>query len=162
MISSRSGATPDAGPELCAIPPALPGDPPTPERAPVPATTTTPRRGVARVWTRLSAEQRIAVLGAGVAAVAITLFFGAVDDLPRVDAPLELPWLVWVAAFAAGESLVVYVQVRRESHGFTLTDLVLAAALCLAEPTALIAAQLTGAALVLLLDRRQSGLKRLF
>jgi diguanylate cyclase (GGDEF)-like protein len=128
---------------------------------PGPAIVSAARR-VGRVWLRLSSEQRIVVFVAGLAAVAVPLFFGVVVHLPRPEAPLNLPWPVWVVAFAVGESLVVYVQVRRDSHGFSLTDLVLAAALCLASPTAVVTAQLAGTGLVLLLERRQSGLKRAF
>jgi diguanylate cyclase (GGDEF)-like protein len=120
------------------------------------------RRTAGLGWSRLDPGQRIALLAGALAVVAIATFFGVVIHLPRLDVPLNPPWLVWVGAFAVGESLVVHVQVRRDSHTFSLTDLVLVAALCLAQPTNLVTAQLTGTGIVLLLDRRQSGLKVAF
>ena len=67
-----------------------------------------------------------------------------------------------MAAFAAGELLVVHIQLQRDSHSFSLTDLVLVAGLYLVAPAALITAQLAGAGLALVLHRRQSGLKLAF
>src|SRR3954449_8265328 len=116
----------------------------------------------AAAWLRLSTMQRIGVLVAGIMALAIALFLGVVVRLPALDAPLRMPWPVWVLAFAVGEALVVHVQVRKDAHTFSLTDLVLAAALCLAHPVVLVAAQVAGAALALLLVRRQTGLKLAF
>ncbi|MCU1667186.1 MAG: diguanylate cyclase/phosphodiesterase [Blastococcus sp.] len=161
MISAHTGTAPKAAPEL-GVASMVPSDASQPGYGPGSTPTASARRTVGRAWARLRPDQRIALLGAAVAAIALTLFFTVVAHLPHLQAPVELPWLLWVLAFAAGESLVVYVQVRKESHGFSLTDLVLAAALCLTQPTTLITAQLAGAGLVLLLDRRQSGLKRVF
>jgi diguanylate cyclase (GGDEF)-like protein len=69
---------------------------------------------------------------------------------------------VWVAAFAVSEVLVVHIQLHRDSHSFSLTDLVLVAGLYLLEPAALITAQVAGVGLVLLLHRRQFGMKLAF
>ncbi|MGZ4545664.1 MAG: diguanylate cyclase domain-containing protein [Blastococcus sp.] len=117
---------------------------------------------IAALWTRSTAQQRILGLVIGLTTAAAAMFSGVVLGLPRLHAPLNLPWLVWVAAFAVGESLVVHVQVRRDAHSFSLTDLVLAAALCLAQPAALVTAQLAGTGLALVLVRRQRGLKLAF
>src|SRR6185312_11480664 len=88
------------------------------------------RSTAAAAWQRLSAMQRIALLVAGITALALALFFGVVVHLPALDAPIRMPWPVWVLAFAVGEAPVVWVQVRKDGHAFSLTDLVLAAALC--------------------------------
>jgi diguanylate cyclase (GGDEF)-like protein len=93
---------------------------------------------------------------------AVGLFVGVVAHLPHVDTPVDIPWTLWVAAFALGEVLVVHVQVRRDSHTFSMTDLVLVAALCLAPASAVVTAQLVGTGIVLLLDRRQSRVKFAF
>jgi diguanylate cyclase (GGDEF)-like protein len=113
-----------------------------------------------RSW--LTSGQRIALLVTAVAATAVALFVIVVRDLPRLDASLTVPWPVWVVAFATGEILVVHVHLRRDSHSFSLTDLVLVAGLYLAEPAALVTAQVVGAGLALALHRRQFGLKLAF
>ncbi|MCW2535137.1 MAG: hypothetical protein JWQ26_836 [Modestobacter sp.] len=110
----------------------------------------------------LTPGQRITLLIAAVAATAVALFVIVVRDLPRFDASLTVPWLVWVAAFAAGEILVVHVHLRRDSHSLSLTDLVLVAGLYMAEPAALVTALVVGTALALVLHRRQFGLKLVF
>lgn len=99
----------------------------------------------------------------GVLAVASGgLFVGVVAHLSHVHTPIDVPWPLWVAAFALGEVLVVHVQIRRDSHTFSMTDLVLVAALCLASPSTVVTAQLAGAGVVLLVDRRQSRVKFAF
>ena len=65
----------------------------------------------------------------------------------------------WVAAFAVSEVLVVHIQLHRDSHSFSMTDLVLVAGLYLLEPAALITAQVAGVGLVLVLHRRQAPVK---
>jgi diguanylate cyclase (GGDEF)-like protein len=115
-----------------------------------------------RGWSWLTTTRRITLLIAAMAATAGAMFVIVVRDLPALDVPLTVPWLVWVAAFTAGEVLVVHVQLRRDSHSFSLTDLVLVAGLYLAEPVALVTAQLLGTGLALVLHRRQSGLKLAF
>jgi diguanylate cyclase (GGDEF)-like protein len=117
---------------------------------------------VRRGWSWLTTTGRITLLVAAMAATAVAMFVIVVRDLPGLDVPLTVPWLVWVAAFAAGEVLVVHVQLRRDSHSFSLTDLVLVAGLYLGEPVALVTAQLLGAGLALVVHRRQSGLKLAF
>jgi diguanylate cyclase (GGDEF)-like protein len=107
-------------------------------------------------------QRLIAVLVAAVAAIALTLAVVVLPSLPGPAAPLGLPWPVWVLAFAASEILVVHVQLQKDSHSFSLTDLVLVAGLYLVTPTTLVAAQVTGVGLALVLHRRQRGLKLAF
>src|SRR3712207_9500975 len=101
----------------------------------------------------LTTSARIGLLVALVGAAAAGLFLFVVRELPRLEGAVELPWPLWVLAFAAGELLVVHIQLRKDSHSFSLTDLVLVAGLYLMQPAALVAAQLTGAALALVLHR---------
>src|SRR5687768_8839173 len=111
---------------------------------------------------RLGVSQRIALLTAALAAVAVTLFATVVVPLPSASTALNLPWVVWAALFAASEVLVVHVQWKRESHTFSLSDLVLAAGLVLATPSDIVLAQVVGTATALVLHRRQRGLKLAF
>jgi diguanylate cyclase (GGDEF)-like protein len=126
-------------------------------------TTMTDSRPTARPSAfRLTASQRIALFVAAVAATAVALFVIVVRDLPGLDAPLSVPWPLWVVAFALSEILVVHVQLRRDSHSLSLTDVVLVAGLYLMDPVALVAAQVVGVGLALVLHRRQFGLKLAF
>jgi diguanylate cyclase (GGDEF)-like protein len=111
---------------------------------------------------RLGTSQRIAVLTGAVATVAVLLFVVVVEPLPAAATALSLPWPLWVGAFALAEVAVVYVQWKRDSQGFSVTDLVLAAGLFLAAPTHLVSALVVGTALSMVLVRRQRGLKLAF
>ena len=110
----------------------------------------------------LTTSRRIGLLVTVVAAAAATSTWpsSATCRVPRRSA--HAAGLVWVAAFAAGELLVVHIQLQRDSHSFSLTDLVLVAGLYLVSPAELITAQLAGAGLALVLHRRQFGLKLAF
>jgi diguanylate cyclase (GGDEF)-like protein len=110
----------------------------------------------------LGVPQKIALLTGVVAATAVTLFVIVVAGLPAAPTALNLPWVLWAAAFALSEVAIVHVQWKRESHTFSLSDLVLAAGLTLALPAQLVLAQLAGTALVLVVYRRQRGLKLAF
>jgi diguanylate cyclase (GGDEF)-like protein len=110
----------------------------------------------------LGTSQRIALLTGAVAAAAVALFVVVVEPLPAAATALSLPWLLWAAAFGVGELLVVHVQWKRDSHTFSITDLVLAAGLFLTAPGTVVTAQVVGTGLALLLVRRQTGLKLAF
>src|SRR6476620_1466382 len=111
---------------------------------------------------RMAVRHRVALLVTLLAAVTGVLGLTVVPHLPGSTAALDLPWIAWVAAFAVSEVLVVHVQLTRDSHSFSMTDLVFVAGLYLLGPGALIAALVTGVALVLVLRRRQLGLKLAF
>jgi diguanylate cyclase (GGDEF)-like protein len=111
---------------------------------------------------RLGAPQRIVLLSVTVAAAAVTLFAIVVRPLPAAPTALSLPWVLWAAAFAGSEALVVHVQWNRESHTFSLSDLVLAAGLVLATPAHVVTAQVVGAGVTLLVHRRQFGVRLAF
>jgi hypothetical protein len=107
-------------------------------------------------------SQRILLLTATVAAAAVALFVIVVRSLPSAPTALTLPWVVWAAAFAASEVLVVHVQWQRDAHTFSISDLVLAAGFFLAAPRDLVLALVVGAGAALWLHRRQTGLRLAF
>jgi diguanylate cyclase (GGDEF)-like protein len=111
---------------------------------------------------RITVKHRIALLVAVLAACAGALGLTVVPHLPGPTSALQLPWIVWVAAFAVSEVWVVHIQLQKDSHSFSMTDLVFVAGLYLLEPAALITAQVAGVALVLVLHRRQFGMKLAF
>src|SRR3712207_4801651 len=111
---------------------------------------------------RLTPSQKIMLLTASVAAAAVALFVVVVRVLPGAPTALDLPWVLWVAAFALGEVLVVHWQWKRDAHSFSMGDLALAVALFLATPTQLVTAMALGSGAALVLHRRQRGLKLAF
>jgi diguanylate cyclase (GGDEF)-like protein len=111
---------------------------------------------------RFTPSQRIMLLTATVAVAAVALFVIVVRSLPGVPTALNLPWVLWAAAFAAGEILVVHWQWKRDAHSFSMGDLVLAVGLFLATPVQLVTAMALGAGAALLLHRRQTGIKLVF
>ena len=126
-------------------------------------TTTIQNGGLAAIRRfRLNVPQKIALLTATVALAAVTLFLTVVVPLAPQPTALNLPWVLWAGAFSISEMLIVHVQWKRESHTFSLSDLVLAAGLALAAPTDLVLAQVVGTTVVLVLYRRQRGLKLAF
>ncbi len=116
----------------------------------------------ARARLRLTTSQRIWLLAAGVAAAAVALFAVVVAPLPGPAAVPAIPWPAWVLAFAVSEALVVHVHLERDSHTFSLSDLVLAAGMCLAAPAHVVSAHVLGTGLSLVVHRRQRGMKLAF
>src|SRR4051794_32813267 len=110
----------------------------------------------------LSVPQRIMLLTIGLAAFAAVLFVVVVRPLSGAPTALTLPWVFWAAAFAISEALPVHVQIKRDAHTFSVSDLVMAAGLVLTTPGDLVVAQVVGVAAALVLHRRQRGLKLAF
>jgi diguanylate cyclase (GGDEF)-like protein len=126
-------------------------------------TTMTPEAAATSALPTPSAPRhRIVLLVVTLTAAALALGVGVLPRLPGPAETLGLPWFAWVAAFFAGELLVVHIQLQRDSHSFSLTDLVLVAGLYLVGPVNLVTAQVVGLGLVLVLHRRQFGLKLAF
>ncbi len=75
----------------------------------------------------MATRRRVLLLVLLLAAAAASLFAGVVLGLLAPNASPGLPWLAWVVAFAAAEVFVVHVQLQRDSHSFSLTDLVFVA-----------------------------------
>src|SRR4051795_11412455 len=90
--------------------------------------------GTASRALRLNVPQRIMMITAALAAVAVALFVIVVRPLPGAPTALNLPWVLWAVAFAAAEAFPVHVQVKKDSHTFSISDLVLAAGLVLTTP----------------------------
>src|SRR3954470_16930921 len=100
---------------------------------------------------RLGVAQRIMLLTASLAAIAVALFVIVVRTLPGAPTALTLPWVFWAAAFAISEALPVHVQIKRDAHTFSVSDLVMAAGLVLTTPGDLVVAQVVGVAVALVL-----------
>src|SRR5215213_7161858 len=69
---------------------------------------------------RLGVPQRIMLLTASVAAIAVALFVIVVRTLPGAPTALTLPWVLWAAAFAVAVALVVHRRQRGIKLAFNL------------------------------------------
>ena len=117
----------------------------------------------ARSWTsHINGSARVWTLNFALAAAATFLFVALVPVLPRLPAPLAIPWWLLAALFCATEVFVVHVHFRRDAHSFSLNELPIVLGLFFAPAGDLVAAQFVGAALALALHRRQSPLRLAF
>jgi diguanylate cyclase (GGDEF)-like protein len=95
-----------------------------------------------------------------------TIVVAVVFDRQDWSAPTRWPWFVGLPVlaglFALAEMFVVHLRIRADAHTFSLVELPLAIGLFFVQPIVLVAAQLTGAGLALVLHRRQGPLKLLF
>ncbi|MPY96314.1 MAG: diguanylate cyclase, partial [Acidimicrobiia bacterium] len=105
---------------------------------------------------------RVWLLTAGLAAFALVLFFAAVVPMRPLEVRTELSWLVLVPLFAAAEVFVVHLKIRRDAHSFSLSEIPLVLGMAFTDPVLFVAARMLGAAVGLVLHRRQTGIKLAF
>jgi signal transduction histidine kinase len=106
----------------------------------------------------LSGSGRVWVLTSLIAGAALALYGTQVVHLPRPQIPFSIEWWVIAIVFFFAETHVVYLEFRRDAHSFSLTEIPLILGLFFLSPPALLAAQLAGGALALVV-RRQSPVK---
>jgi len=124
--------------------------------APPSETSRVERDGPRPLWT-------LWLLAGAMAGVASALYAVGVDGAERVaDAPVHLRWYVLAALFAIVERYSLHVQFRGQSHAFSLNEIVVVAGLFLVSPSGLVAADLVGSGIVLLLGRGRTALKLAF
>ncbi len=95
-----------------------------------------------------------------VAAVAIQLLW--VPDHRPPATPFELPWWMFILAFAAAEVFIIHLPVRRDTHTISLSELATVLGLAFVSPHLLIAARVAGSAMALGIYRRQRLVKLAF
>jgi diguanylate cyclase (GGDEF)-like protein len=100
-------------------------------------------------------------LNAVVTALALTLFFGPVDDFGPIEHP-HLPMWALAIGFFLGERFVVHLHFRRSAHSFSLGDVPLVLGLLFASAGDLVLGGLIGTAAMLALDRRLPPFKLVF
>lgn len=98
----------------------------------------------------------ICALGAGVGV------YAAAGFTAQPDRPFELGLPLLIAVFTAAEAYSVNLEVRRESHSLTFSEIPLTVGLVFAEPSDLILARIIGAAIGLAVIRRPPLLKFVF
>ncbi|MDP9432851.1 MAG: hypothetical protein M3P91_09120 [Actinomycetota bacterium] len=73
-----------------------------------------------------------------------------------------VPWWLLALGFAAAESAVIHLQVRRDSVSVSFGEIPLVIGLAFTAPIEFVVANVAGSVLVLLVHRRQRGLKLAF
>ena len=98
---------------------------------------------------------------------ALLLGLGLVVGLPHVDRPAyqsspEVSWWLLAVAFAATEVYVVHLDVRRQGHTTSLSEIPLVVGLFLAAPLALVAGKVVGSLAAMVIHRRSPLVKVTF
>ena len=93
---------------------------------------------------------------------AIALWAAILPVFGQLPAPIGLPWPVLAVMFFASERFVVDLEVREQTHSFSLSEIALLLALFFASPVDLLIGQALGAGLALSLRPGQTPIKLLF
>ncbi|MCO7218370.1 EAL domain-containing protein [Klenkia sp. PcliD-1-E] len=105
----------------------------------------------------------VLVAGMAVAMAGLALALGLpVASNPALDGAVVLPWWLLAALFAATEACVMHIQTGREAQTVSVSELVVVLGLFYAAPAELVAGNLLGSAVILLVHRRSSVLKTLW
>ncbi|HET9656286.1 MAG TPA: bifunctional diguanylate cyclase/phosphodiesterase [Kineosporiaceae bacterium] len=110
---------------------------------------------------RRGAAVRVLALAALLAAPTVVLA-PQLAGRPPILPGLPLTWWALAIAFAATESVVMVIQIKREAQTVSLSELPLVLGLCFATPVQLLAGRLIGSLVVLVAVRRSSPLKTTF
>jgi len=114
-------------------------------------------------WDDVPPWVRTVLLSGALVLTAVALFPIAVGEPAAAATPgLVLRWWELVPLFALAEVLVVHLEINREAHSFTLSELPFVLALLFADPGELILARLVGEAITLALYERQTPVKLTF
>jgi diguanylate cyclase (GGDEF)-like protein len=108
-------------------------------------------------------SQTLAVLGLIAGLLAIVALAG----VPHLDEPAflahpALPWWALTCGFLLTESFVLHIQVRREAHTLSLSEIPMVLGLFLAAPHDLLLGRAVASAIVFLLVRRMGAIKTAF
>jgi diguanylate cyclase (GGDEF)-like protein len=110
----------------------------------------------------LTGAQRVWLLNLALGGAALSLFLLVVVRMPALSVGPSMPWLALAALFYAAEILVVHFQFRREIHTFSLSEIPFVLGLLFATPVEFVLANVAGAALALIIHRRQPPIKLTF
>src|SRR5579871_2859143 len=95
-------------------------------------------------------------------AVTLLLLPGAGHRLPSATGGLHLPWWALAGAFAVADMCVFHIEVGREAHTFTLSEIPLVLGLFFASPAEVVVGRMLGELLVLTIRDRQPLIKLTF
>lgn len=111
---------------------------------------------------RRSSMTRAWAFIAVIAVVAAALWTGLLTSLVPIERPFSIPWWALAPVVFLGESAVIHLSFRKDTHSFSLSEIVLVVGLFFATPAALLVAQLLGNGASLVLGRRQVPIKAAF
>jgi diguanylate cyclase (GGDEF)-like protein len=114
-----------------------------------------------RLRDHLSGVGAVYAFSAMLCAVAAGVWALFLRDLEPIE-DVGLRWWMLVPAFLIVEVLVVHLDVNREAQTISLSEIPIIVGLFFATPAGLVAAQVIGGGLALVLHRRQSMMKTLF
>ena len=109
----------------------------------------------------LTGRARVAALIGFVTAASVAVWahnFAAFGTTGTV-AQVTLPWPVLALVFYLSESYVVHLQFRKQAHTLSASEIGLTLGLFFVSPAGLLAAQLVGAGVAIIVNRRQKPIK---
>jgi diguanylate cyclase (GGDEF)-like protein len=110
----------------------------------------------------LTLEAKIWAFGVVLAVLSGVVYWTLVRHLELGTPPVDVPWGIVAAGFAAAERWVVHLHFRRSTHSLTLAELPLVIGLLFLGPTELVCACMLGSTLAMLLDREIPAFRAFF
>ena len=102
------------------------------------------------------------MFGGLLAVLSGVVYWMLVRHLELDPPPVDVPWGLVAAGFAAAERWVVHLHFRRSTHSLTLAELPLVIGLLFLGPTELVCACVLGSTLAMLLDREIPAFRAFF
>ena len=129
--------------------------------APVAVDDGNPTRETRRVLVRPGGQRWVWALALVLTAASAAVFVNAITAMPAYDES-PLPWPFFAVAFGIAEIAVIHFSVRGQAVTVSLAEIPLVIGFYFGIPAELVLAQLAGTAVVLVLVRRQLGVKLVF
>ncbi len=117
------------------------------------------REGLRRLASSTTGTARVWALTVVLTAVALALATIELPAGPLALAPVAIPWWVLAAVFFLTEAKVVHLHIGRSAHSFSMSEIPVVYGIFFFRPGEFVAARLIGAALALVLSRRQRSVK---
>ena len=94
--------------------------------------------------------------------IGVALHLTVVTRWAPLSLLVSLPWWSLAILFAVTEVTVIHLQIQRDSHSLSLTEIPMVIGLTLATPASLIVGRLAGSVIALVFGRRQPPIKLAF
>lgn len=115
-----------------------------------------------KVRLRIGGASRVWILNLLLAASTVGVYSVFVQPLDAPPAPIRIPWWVIAVLFGLAEIFVVHLEIRRNAHSLSLSEIPLVLGLFFTDPQGLVLAHVVGASAALAFHRRQSPIKLAF